>query len=607
MTWSAPRRRAALAAALLACTVIGGVLRLDALAARYPDFDRPAWARAVERGAVSAASAVRPDRVRWSRDPEPYVGGDPINYLRFAREMRHFYQAHVREPVFLALTRVWLNALAGSDVALSYASASGATLAIPATFLLGTAFASPLVGLIAALLLAIEFEAIGWSIDGWRDDTFGLFVVLTACSMLRLRQRPGPLTAVLAGIAAAGACLTRLSALSFVLPALLWVAVEQLRGGRQARALTWPAAAALVMVLLVAPYLISCALATGDPFFAVNYHTVYYQAAEGARSPGSASALGYVASKFTARPLGAIDTAVQGLFTFPLLNKWNGFDPWSPWLGSLLAAAAVGGLMLQLWSPDGRLLLVVLVTSLAPYALTWSVGGGGEWRFTAHAYPFYLVAAAFFVTRIVSGFRALGSSQTRATAIKRLLRPDMVGVTAGLALAVVVGYFVMPALVLRETLAAGEAVNVAAGGRDAWAFRGPWSEARKRHITVRVALGSPVSIRVLLPHPGPYLLTLRMDPAETADPAEQPAVTVFLNKRRLNHLALSRTPGRTGAYRFTVGPDMVRQGWNEVEFVSTHTVPAKEAGPEFGWLPREQTVAFRFWYLRLEPLQPSGG
>ena len=606
MTWSAPRRRAALAAALLACTVIGAVFRLDALAARYPDFDRPASARAIERLAVSAASALRPARVRWSRDPQPYAGGDPINYLRFAREMRHFYQAHVREPVFLALTRIWLHVLEGSDVALSYASASAATLAIPATYLLGAALASPLAGLIAALLLAIEFEAIGWSIDGWRDDTFQLFVVLAAWSILRLRQRPGRRTAVLAGVAAAGACLTRLSALSFVLPALLWLAVEQWRDQRHARALTWPAAAALVMVLLVAPYLISCALATGDPFFAINYHTVYYQAAEGARSPGSASALGYVASKFAARPLGAVDTAVQGLFTFPLLNKWNGFDPWTPWLGSLLAAAAVGGLVLQLWSPDGRLLLVILVTSLAPYALTWSVGGGGEWRFTAHAYPFYLVAAAFFVTRTVRSVRVFASRQTRATLIRRLLRPDVASVTAGLALAVAVGYFVMPALVLRETLAAGEAVNIAAGGRDEWAFRGPWSEAHKRHITVRVALGSPVSIRVLVPQPGSYLLTLRMDPAETADPAAQPAVTVFLNKRRLNHLLLTRTPGRTGAYRFTVGPDVVRRGWNEVEFVSTHTVPAKEAGPEFGWLPRDRPVAFRFWYLRLEPLRATG-
>ena len=34
------------------------------------------------------------------------------------------------------------------------------------------------------------------------------------------------------------------------------------------------------MGAVVAPYLISCAIATGDPLFAINYHTVYYRFAE---------------------------------------------------------------------------------------------------------------------------------------------------------------------------------------------------------------------------------------------------------------------------------------------------------------------------------------
>ena len=38
----------------------------------------------------------------------PYVGGDPINYLKFAREMRNFYAAHVREPMFPAVTKIGL-------------------------------------------------------------------------------------------------------------------------------------------------------------------------------------------------------------------------------------------------------------------------------------------------------------------------------------------------------------------------------------------------------------------------------------------------------------------------------------------------------------------
>ena len=37
-------------------------------------------------------------------------GGDPINYLKFGREMRNFYAAHVREPGFPAATRLGLDA-----------------------------------------------------------------------------------------------------------------------------------------------------------------------------------------------------------------------------------------------------------------------------------------------------------------------------------------------------------------------------------------------------------------------------------------------------------------------------------------------------------------
>ena len=44
---------------------------------------------------------LHPSPFRWYHVDKPYVGGDPINYLKFAREMRSFYQAHVREPSFL--------------------------------------------------------------------------------------------------------------------------------------------------------------------------------------------------------------------------------------------------------------------------------------------------------------------------------------------------------------------------------------------------------------------------------------------------------------------------------------------------------------------------
>jgi hypothetical protein len=36
----------------------------------------------------------------------------------------------------------------------------------------------------------------------------------------------------------------------------------------------------------------------------------------------------------------------------------------------------------------------MLLGTLLPYAFTWSIPGGGEWRFTLPAYPFHLIAAA---------------------------------------------------------------------------------------------------------------------------------------------------------------------------------------------------------------------
>src|SRR5207249_8354784 len=78
----------------------------------------------------------------------------------------------------------------------------------------------------------------------------------------------------------------------------------------------------------------------------------------------------------------------------------------SPRVDRLVSAAAAAGLALFLGSPAGRLLLIVLFTSLLPYAFTWEVPGGSEWRFTMHALPFYLIGASLAVARAVRLLRA---------------------------------------------------------------------------------------------------------------------------------------------------------------------------------------------------------
>ena len=114
----------AIVAALL-ITAFGALLRLDAFTGKHGPLDHPDWARVMTHDVAPIARHLRPSTILWGREPRPYVGGDPITYLKFGREMTSFYQAHVREPVFLALTRFSLWALDNQDAGVSLASAIG--------------------------------------------------------------------------------------------------------------------------------------------------------------------------------------------------------------------------------------------------------------------------------------------------------------------------------------------------------------------------------------------------------------------------------------------------------------------------------------------------
>jgi hypothetical protein len=207
---------------------------------------------------------------------------------------------------------------------------------------------------------------------------------------VRLLRRPTALAGALSGLAGAAACLTRITSMSFLLPA--WALLLLLRGEGASARRRAVGVAALVMLALVGPFLLSCAIAFGDPFYAVNAHTKFYRSRSGLAFEESMSWLGYLRA---GSPLWQqLETGLRGLTTYPFTNKWQGLEYVASWLPPALSIAAVVGLVLLLRSAQGRLLLVVLFTSLLPYAFTWRIPGGAEWRFTMHAYPFYLIAAA---------------------------------------------------------------------------------------------------------------------------------------------------------------------------------------------------------------------
>ena len=120
----------------------------------------------------------------------PYVGGDPINYLKFARAMRNFYAAHVREPMFPAVTRIGLMLTGDEDVGISLTSIVFGLLTLVATYALGALVASPMVGLAAAAMLGIDQSAVYWAIGGWRDELFAFFAISCTWAWMRFSAPP---------------------------------------------------------------------------------------------------------------------------------------------------------------------------------------------------------------------------------------------------------------------------------------------------------------------------------------------------------------------------------------------------------------------------------
>jgi hypothetical protein len=469
-----------------------GLLRLEALVhAQWQERAPP-----VLRSLAVAMWDLHPAALR-PKGGAPGYEGDPFTYLRFAREMRGFYDAHVREPVFVATARGFLELLAGDDAGLALASACYSTLLVAATYLLGTSFFSPAVGLLAALPLALERQSVAFSALGWRDDAFAFFTALTLVALRRLLDRPGFGSGLLCGACAALACLTRITALSFVLPCLALAAWSSRRERPRA---TWRALglASGLMLALLLPYLLACWIAFGDPLVSINAHTVFYRAGAGLPSHAPMSAGRFLF--YERGPLALADTGLVGVTSYPFLNKWSDFDDWLPGAAWLFSLAAVLGLLSFCFLSRARLLLLALATSLLPYAFTWELPGGGEWRFTLHAYPFYLVAAAWALT---APFR-------RAD---RLLLPR--ALLAGL-LALPFAWLAASGLHylrIREDLRAGKPALVAAGPRDSFLFSRGWGGLRRfDNGYARRAGPGPALVRLPLAG-GAYRLTLRARPA----------------------------------------------------------------------------------------------
>jgi hypothetical protein len=347
--------------------------------------------------------------------------------------------------------------------------------------------------------------------------------------------------------------------------------------------------------MILAPFLINCAIATGDPFYAINNHTDFYLKREGAdlsRRSGAAaeadvtpmSAVRYSVDKFESRPIAATDNAVRGIFVYPFANKWVGLNDWYPGLGTVLAGLAITGLVAWLWWPEGRFLLAMFFGSLVPFSMTWTVLGGAEWRLTLFAYAFYLIAAFWVVDR--------GARLVRAAFVARDPKPwaqitrhqilRTASIVLALALAAGVWSVAVPYALVREEFRYTGAATVVAGLRDRWFFVDGWSGlVVEGNVKTRFAAAPGATLRIPLPEARSYALTLRVDPVDPPA-AAQHIVHVSLNGTRLDDLVLRWNPERIGEYDVTVPSGMFDPG---SQYLGLHS-----------------DTAFKLWYVRIAVL-----
>ena len=572
-------RRAVIAAGLAVVLAYGIFLRFDAITLKYGPVSSPGWLHDLQ-STRARDSALRPAGMTWDRVEGRYIS-DPYTYLIHAREMRHFYGASPREPVFPAATRAWLFLLGNQDVAVSFASATFSVLLILATFLLGREAFSPVVGLAAAALTAIEYDFVTWGVSGWRDDAFACGVVLSACAMLRYARTGSPAAALLAGFVGGLSCLVRITSLSFLAPGFLWLLVTTRTPWRGR--LSHIVAAAGMTLIVIAPFLITCWQTYGDPLYSINVHADVYRAAAGENVATHQTAAEYLKNKWLAQPSEMLATFIHGMTSYPFANKWVGFARWTPWLGPLLAALALAGLAAWIATAQGRLLLIVLASSLLPYSMTWKLGA--DWRFTEHAYPFFLVAAPSAIWLAVLASQALLSSSWAVNRRRIALALIWTG-------ALVAAWFItvrtLPATILRKQLLRGEAITLEAGGTGSRFIGDGWSRPiGDGNVISRVLVDTAGTLRLSLPEARAYDLTMRIDPFPRPFPDAPMAaqfVDVKVNGQTLQRIDLQWTPDRVGAYNVSVPATVVRPG------VNTLTLETRA--------PRSISL----WHIRVRPV-----
>jgi hypothetical protein len=559
------------------------LLRFEALTIKHGVVSSPAIVRILQTQ-IGFVRYLHPDTLRWRAGSNPYERGDPINYIRMARAMKSFYAPQFREPFYVFVVKQFLRVFDQKNIAVSFASGTFSVFAVFVTFLLAKYAFSWWVGVLASFGMAIDSELISIGVDGWRDDTFMSLVLLFAYALLRLFRKASFGNALFAGIVAGLVCLTRLTSFSFIVPGYFFVLIagKEPAISQRLRSVTL---SAFIFGIVIAPFLINCAIEFGDPLFSVNDNTKFYRMRENLPSEEPKSVARYLSEKLIDRPFKFIDIGLVGITRYPFLNKWKGFNYLSPVLVKFLSGCALVGTILLLFSTQGRLILIVLISSLIPYAFTYEIAGGFEWRFTMHAYPFYMIAGALFLI-LVGG--ALFTKNTWGYFSDQSLSKRSLLITSSLVLFILIGgWFLLNQSYfqrIKEAIMNEEPILVASGDRDFEFFDEGWYQAvQMSEATVRITKETASVLSVPLKSAKEYRLILRINPV--FEKPEKPSnYSVSVNNRVAGEIEVNEKVH--SAYVLELPQGFAKDGVNEIRFQRLD--------------PKSPEVALH--YLKLQPI-----
>ena len=485
----------------------------------------------------------------------------------------------------IAVAGSWFrfDALARQDVAIGLAWAAFSVGAILATFLLGSyAFSYP-VGLGAALAMAVQGDVLTNGAGGWRDEAFTCAVVVFAYMIVRFARAPSKSNAVWMGLVAGSACLVRLTSLSFVVPGFAFALLAARTPWRQR--LIGVGLAVIVAALVAGPYLFSNwdARASQQP---INAHPDAYRAA---------------ASDARVHPFRTLDTFVLGMTSYPFANTWRMFDRWSPAIGGWVSVAGVVGLVLFLRSTAGRLLLLVLASSLVPHAFTWRIipdSGLAE-----HADPFFFIAACVALTEMVR--LATPAGLHRIASAKPVLRSVIAWSLAVAVLAAMawLAVRVLPVMVVREAIRLNEQVTITSGDRDGWFFDRAWSRPfTEGTVTARISREAHSSVWLPFARVDDYELTIRIDPfprpLEGATTAKT-TLHVLMNDQAVARFDMGFNPERIGAYEVRLPRTVVKTGLNRLTFAPETLPSAPRLKEPARTAAGHESANVRLWYVQV--------